>query len=124
MAEPAARVTRRLARAATVSYLAGCALGVSVASGRLDTSGIRWVHHALFASTVTLTAAGAATGLRRPSAASALLAATVVPLSRIAVIGARDRGQHTRIALAPAPLYAASVLMAWWDDGAAGRDTR
>lgn len=123
MAEPA-RATRRLAVAATASYVAGCALGASVASGVIDTRRIRWVHHALFASTAAITAAGALTGLRRPSAASAVLAATVVPLSRIAAVGAGDRGRHTRVALAPAPLYAASVVMAWWDDGTAGRDSR
>ena len=116
--------TRALVLAASASYLTGCALGASVATGLIDTRRARWVHHALFASTVGLTAAGAANGLRRPSAASALLAVAVAPLSRIAAVGAGDRGRHTRIALVPAPLYAASVVMAWWDDGTAGRDTR
>jgi hypothetical protein len=124
MARAGSVPTRVLTTAAGASYLAGCALGGSVAGGLVDTRRIRWVHHALFASTLALTAAGALTGLRRPSAASALLAVAVAPLSRVAAVGAGDRGRHTRVALTPAPLFAASLVMAWWDDGTAGRDTR
>jgi hypothetical protein len=115
--------TRRLATASATSYLLGCALGTSVASGLIDTHRIRWVHHALFGVTAALTAAAAAAGLRQRRPASAGLIAAGFGLARIARIGAGDRRHHTLTALAPAPCYAASLVMAWWDDGAARGDT-
>ena len=47
-----------LLTAAATSYLANCALGVAVATRVLDTSGFRWVHHAVYVATAVLTAAG------------------------------------------------------------------
>ena len=42
---------RVLPIAASVSYLANVALGVSVATRVISTKKVRWVHHALFVTT-------------------------------------------------------------------------
>jgi hypothetical protein len=60
-----AAVSRVLVTAAATSYAANCALGASVAAGLLDTRGHRWLHHALYVVTSTLTGAAALTLLVR-----------------------------------------------------------
>lgn len=103
--------------AATVSYLANCAVGTGVATRTIDTSNVRWVHHALYVSTSSLAALAGASGLRRGahrsarSAAFALLPAAV-PLSLIPYLGSHSN-RHIVVALTAAPFFAASLIRAW-----------
>ena len=55
--------------AAAGGYLLNCALGAAVAARVLDTSGVRWVHHGLYVTTATLTAAAGLDLARRRSGA-------------------------------------------------------
>ncbi|MEZ0163484.1 hypothetical protein AB2L27_01745 [Kineococcus sp. LSe6-4] len=94
--------------AATSAYLANCALGTAVATGLVDTSGARWVHHAVFVATATLTAAAGADLARRRSGAFWRLAPVAAPLLAIPSTPARS-GWHPVIALTAAPAYAAAL---------------
>ncbi|WP_233245546.1 hypothetical protein [Homoserinimonas hongtaonis] len=49
--------------AACAAYAANAALGLAVASKTIDTSAIRWVHHALYIATCTLTGVAIAAGI-------------------------------------------------------------
>ncbi|GGM38881.1 hypothetical protein [Microbacterium saperdae] len=109
--------TGALFTAAAVAYAANCALGVSVATKAVDTSGFRWVHHALYIATCAATAAALSTAVwarpRRQSRRAALaLAPAVVPLAAIPYLGSRSR-RHPLTALAAAPFIAAGLLCAW-----------
>ena len=98
--------------AAATGYAANVALGVAVATRTLDTSGFRWLHHALFTATSALTALAASSLLwsRDPRARAgwALLPA-VLPLSLIPFVSARRRA-HVVLALAAAPWFALSTV--------------
>lgn len=103
--------------AATVSYLANCAVGTGVATRTIDTSNVRWVHHALYISTSALAAAAAAAGLRRGAdrstrAAAIALAPAAVPLSLIPYLGSHSN-RHIVVALTAAPFFAAGLIRAW-----------
>src|SRR5690606_35956321 len=72
--------------AAAATYAANCALGAATAAGVVDTSGFRWLHHALYGATcVAVTAALSAVrwGVpRRASRRAALmLAPAAIPLA-------------------------------------------
>lgn len=47
--------TAKLTTAACISYAANASLGLGVATKVIDTSGARWLHHALYISTLGLT---------------------------------------------------------------------
>ncbi|NHC44235.1 hypothetical protein [Motilibacter aurantiacus] len=96
-----------LVRVAAVSYAANCALGTAAASG-VDTRRVRWLHHALFVTTATLTATAAGAGLlqRRPAAYALLPAA--VPLALIPHLGTHGP-RHRVVALSAAPFYVAAL---------------
>jgi hypothetical protein len=101
-------VSRVLVVSATASWLVNCTLGVGVATGTLDTSRIRWTHHAAYAATAVLTAAAAsALALRRDRAVLRLLPA-VVPLAAIPFVPARTAG-HAALGASLAPVYAATL---------------
>ena len=100
--------------AAATGYAANAALGVAVATRVLDTSGYRWLHHALFTATAS-TAALAVSSLlwsRDPRARAgwALLPAAL-PLSVIPFVPARRRA-HVVLALSAAPWFALAVASA------------
>ncbi|RWZ61561.1 hypothetical protein ELQ92_11350 [Labedella populi] len=103
--------------AATVSYLANCAVGTGVATRTIDTSNARWVHHALYISTSALSALAATSGLRpgadrsQRKAVLALLPAGV-PLSLIPFLGSHSN-RHIVVALTAAPFFAAGLIRAW-----------
>ena len=102
------RLARPLLRAAGGSYLASCALGTGVAAGVLRTGRARWVHHALYINTATLTAlALAATAWERRSAGWWLLPAAV-PLAVVPYAGTRSR-RHVLVAVSAAPFYVAAL---------------
>jgi hypothetical protein len=103
--------------AAAVSYAANCALGTAVATRLIDTRRIRWVHHAVYISTVTLAAAAASSAVwaaprRRATMSAVALAPAAVPLALIPYIGAKSSG-HIVTALSAAPFFAASLYRAW-----------
>ena len=101
-------LARPLLRAASVSYLGSCALGTGVATGVLRTGRARWVHHALYVSTATLTAlALAAAGQERVRSGWWLLP-VVVPLAVVPYAGTRSR-RHVVVAATAAPFYAAAL---------------
>ncbi|WP_144794501.1 hypothetical protein [Microbacterium paludicola] len=100
--------------AATVSYAANCALGTAVATRVVDTSGYRWLHHALYIATCTTVAVAVAAGwFLRPRAASRRAALTLLPAAApLAVIpfAGTHRRRHPVIALAAAPFIVAGLL--------------
>ena len=102
--------------AAVLSYLANCGLGAAVASKVIDTSGSRWLHHALFIATCTTTAAAISSALwgvprtRNRRAAFALMPA-VVPLALIPFLGTWGR-RHPLVALSAAPFFVAGLSRA------------
>ena len=100
--------TSTLTAVATAAYLANCTLGTSVRTGAVDSSGFRWLHHALYIATIGATATAAATGLLRGSVKGALLAPALLPLAFLPFIG---REVHTAVGLAPAPWFIASALV-------------
>ncbi|MFP7761446.1 hypothetical protein [Marisediminicola sp. LYQ85] len=104
--------------AALTSYAANCALGSSVALKLVDSSGFRWVHHALYVSTFALAGAaivsgavrgGRARGGARGPAAAVALAPAVVPLALIPFLGSRSR-KHVAVSLSAAPFFVAGVV--------------
>ncbi|WP_460801567.1 hypothetical protein [Microbacterium sp. GXF6406] len=99
--------------AAAGAYAANCALGASVAARIIDTSGFRWMHHALYIATCATSAAAVVTGLVSPAPAARnaalLLMPAAVPLTVIARVGARTR-RHPLIALGAAPFLLAAVI--------------
>ncbi|MEZ0493165.1 hypothetical protein AB2L28_13060 [Kineococcus sp. TBRC 1896] len=94
--------------AAATSYAANCALGAAVAARVVDTSGARWVHHAVFVATATLTAAAGADLARRRSGAFWRLLPVAAPLLAIPSVPARSRW-HPAIALTAGPAYVAAL---------------
>jgi len=119
--------TTPLVAAAAAAYAANCALGAAVALKLIDTRDIRWVHHALYLTTSTLTAIALSSALwgrpRRTSRrASAVLAPAVVPLIVIPYAGTHT-GRHPAVALSAAPFFAAGAATALADQRARGRRT-
>jgi len=102
---------RALVTAAAASYAATCTLGVAVASGRVDTSRSRWMHHALYVCTVTLGGAAVGTAASVRAAAGWWLLPAAAPLGVLPVAGGGRR--HAAIALAAAPFFAGGLLKAW-----------
>ncbi len=100
--------TSALTAIATAAYAANLALGTGVRSGAVDSSGFRWLHHALYIGTITTTAAAAATGVARGSTKGALLAPALLPLAFLPFIG---RQVHAAVGLAPAPWFIGSWLV-------------
>jgi hypothetical protein len=95
--------------AASVSYAASLALGVLVATRRVDSSGFHWLHHALYISTFVLGAAAVAAGLWRHPLVGWLLLPALVPFALIPFLGTRGV-RHPIAGLAPAPFYLAAAV--------------
>ncbi len=98
--------------AAAASYAANCALGAAVATRRVDTSGVHWLHHGLYTCTSVLAAAAVSSLLWSRSRAGWWLLPAAVPLAVIPRVSAHTSG-HARIALSAAPFFAAGVVKAW-----------
>jgi hypothetical protein len=101
-------LARPLLRTASLSYLASCALGTGVATGVLRTGRARWVHHALYVSTATLTALALAAAGRERARSGWWLLPVVVPLAVVPYAGTRSR-RHVVVAASAAPFYAAAL---------------
>jgi hypothetical protein len=102
--------------AAAASYTANSALGASVALRLIDTRDFRWVHHALYISTLALSLVAFSTAWwGRPREASGAAAATLapafVPLAVIPYAGTHTR-RHPLIALTAAPFIVAAAIRA------------
>ncbi|MGV9193622.1 hypothetical protein ACQ143_04695 [Microbacterium sp. MC2] len=100
--------------AAAGCYGANCALGTAVALRLVDSSRFRWVHHALYIATTTVTALALSTALwgrpRTQSQRAALATApAMVPLAVIPFAGTRTI-RHPLVALAPAPFLVAGII--------------
>jgi len=97
--------------AAALSYAANCALGIAVLRGLVDTSGFRWLHHALYILTCTGVAAAVLVGgWRRPRGAALALMPAAAPLAVIPFAGTHTH-RHPLIALAAAPFVAAGLVL-------------
>lgn len=106
------RVTRDLVTAATVSYTTNAAFGAAVAAHVIDNTRIRWVHHALFVATSSLTlVALAASAVERRPAGLALLPA-VGPLAVLPYLSGSLK-RHTTVAGLAAPAFGTALAMAW-----------
>ncbi len=105
-------MARVLVTAATASYAANCALGASVAAGLLDTRGYRWLHHALYLATTTLTAAAVVALLARRDRAAWTLLPAMAPLAALPRASARTP-RHARTGLSAAPFYLLTLHRAW-----------
>jgi hypothetical protein len=97
-----------LVAAAAGSYAANVALGVVTATRILDTSRFRWVHHALYIATASLTVAAVAGNLR--GAGGRRLAPALLPLAVIPYAGTHGR-RHVLVAASAAPFYALAALV-------------
>jgi len=95
------------------SFLANCALGLGVALRWIGTSGFRWVHHALFAVTCVLAAVAASSLLWSASPAGWFLLPAAVPLAALPAVGSSSISRHATLAMAAAPFFLVSVLVAW-----------
>ena len=101
-----------LITAAAVSYAGNAAFGAAVAVGAVDTRRIRWVHHALYVVTSSLTTVAlAASAIERRAAGLALLPA-VGPLIVLPYAGGQLR-RHVAVAGSAAPAYATALVLAW-----------
>ena len=113
MSDPpkSARVALPLITAAAVSYGSNVAFGVAVAVGAVDNRRVRWVHHALYAVTASLTAVAlAASAIERRAAGLALLPA-VGPLIALPYAGGQLR-RHAAVAGSAAPAFATALVLA------------
>ena len=106
---PTARV---LVTAAAAGYAANVALGTSVAAGWLDTRGYRWLHHVLYLTTGTLTAAATAALLIGRDRGGWTLLPALLPLAALPYAGTRTP-RHARLGLSAAPFYLATLRRAW-----------
>ena len=101
-----------LITAAAVSYASNAAFGVAVAVGAIDNGRIRWVHHALYVATSSLTTVAlAACVIERRAAGLALLPA-VGPLIALPFGGGQVR-RHAALAGSAAPAFATALVLAW-----------
>lgn len=98
--------------AASASYAVNCALGVAVATRVISTKEVRWVHHALFVTTATLTAAAAVAAIadRRSTPAAALIGALGI-LGAAPYVNTRS-WRHGATAAAAAPFFLATLIHA------------
>jgi len=96
--------------AASVSYAANVALGVAVATRVVSTKKVRWVHHALFVTTATLTAAAAVAAIvdRRSTSAVALVGALGI-LSAAPFVDTHS-WRHGATAGTAAPFFVATLI--------------
>lgn len=105
-------LTVPLVTAAAVSYASNAAFGTAVAAGVIDNKRIRWVHHALYVMTASLTTAAlAACAIERRPAGLALLPAAG-PLLALPYAGGRLR-RHAVLAGSAAPAFATALVIAW-----------
>ena len=106
------RRRRALVTAAAVSYAGNAAFGTAVAIGAIDNGRIRWVHHALYVVTSSLTAVALAAGVIERRAAGLALLPAAGPLLALPYAGGSLR-RHAVLAGSAAPAYVIAVVLAW-----------
>lgn len=94
---------------ASVSYASSIALGVLVATRRVDSNGFHWLHHALYIATFVLAAAAVAAGLWREPRVGWVLLPALVPFALIPFV-ATHGVRHPITGLVPAPFYLAAAV--------------
>ncbi|WEK61908.1 MAG: hypothetical protein P0Y60_03895 [Candidatus Microbacterium colombiense] len=102
--------------AAAIAYAANVALGSAVAARLIDTSGFRWLHHAIYIATCATSAAAFSAifwGTPREASrrAALALAPAALPLAAIPYLGTHGR-RHPLVALAAAPFIVAGLICA------------
>jgi len=102
----------RLITAAAVSYLCNAAFGAAVATGAIDNRRLRWVHHALYVVTSSLTMTALAAGAVERRAAGLALLPAAGPLIALPCVGGKLR-RHAAVAGSAAPAYAIALVLAW-----------
>jgi hypothetical protein len=96
---------------AGAALMASSVLGIGVRTGRLELGRARWLHHALYATSLA-TAAGAAVVDARgrqptwPAAAATLSVLAVLPRTQ------GGSGPHVAVAIAASAVYAAGTVAA------------
>lgn len=103
--------TRRLMTGAAIAYASNVAFGTAVAVGLVDNRRIRWVHHALYIVTSTLTGATLVAGAVERQPAAVALAPAVVPLTLLPRAGRGRR--HVALAAGAAAPFIIALLMSW-----------
>lgn len=106
------RVSRVLVTAAAVSYASNAAFGSAVAVGAIDNGRIRWVHHALYVATSSLTAVALAASAAERRAAGLALAPALGPLIVLPYAGGGVR-RHAALAGSAAPAFATALVLTW-----------
>lgn len=101
---------RRLLGTSTAFYAANVALGTAVALGAVDTRRIRWVHHALFAMTISTAVTALAFHLRARDTRSVPLLVASLALASVTRTSGRRRS-HRLVALTAAPGLVVALLM-------------
>lgn len=112
MASRRTALARALVTAASASYAANCALGASVATGLVNTRGHRWVHHALYVTTSTLTGAATVALLIHRDGALWPLLPTLPVLAAMPRASARTP-RHAQVGLSAAPFYVTTLHRVW-----------
>ncbi|MGB4777038.1 hypothetical protein [Microbacterium sp.] len=104
--------SRALITAAAAGYATNVAFGTAVATRVIDNSRIRWVHHALFIATATLTALGLTAGAigRHPAGLTLVPAAGLLATLPYAGGGTR---RHALVASLAAPAFATALALVW-----------
>ncbi|AWB87148.1 hypothetical protein [Mycetocola zhujimingii] len=97
---------------AASSYAANCALGAGVATGLVHTGNFRWIHHALYITTVTTSVVAASSLLWSRNRAGLFLLPAAIPLTVIPRASARTP-RHVQTALSAAPFFILSLIKAW-----------
>lgn len=99
---------------AFATYVLNAGFGVSVRAGLVDSSGFRWVHHALYAVTFCLALVAASSLWWSPSRAVWYLIPVLAALAALPYIGSARRHPHRHVfaALLPLPFYILSLLAA------------
>ena len=112
-------IARLAATYAAVSYAANCALGLTVASGRVRTGRAHWVHHALYINTAASTTVATAALVTERGVRGAVIAPALVPLAAIPYAGTHGP-RHPALAASIAPFIVAGLIVAWRRPAAAG----
>lgn len=103
---------RVLTAAAAAGYTVNCLLGAAVAARLVDTRSFRWVHHALFISTIVLCSAAALSLAVNRNRALLVLLPAAVPFAAVPRVRARSR-KHPLVALAAAPFVLGALVKVW-----------
>ena len=96
------------------TYVLNACFGVSVRSGLVDSSGFRWVHHALYVVTFGLALVAASSLWWSRNEAGWYLIPALVALAALPYVGSARRHpcRHVCAALVPMPFYILSLIVA------------